>query len=513
MKIVQLSLKKAIKLFLLSISWTIISQSYAQIDHITDIESSKISQKDQIAIPSTNNSPSLLALQKAAISQNPELKARYASIDSAKSNIDIAKRAWYPNMSMTIGKTYGRGEDSFNNTNVASSNVNETGKIGFNITQNLYDPTTKLNIEQAKLSYTSSEYALSQIYDELTNRTVSLFLDILASQAQIDLLKGQQIAVDAQKMQAQRSFDVGTVSITDVREAEAKADKIHSQHAALEWQLKAKQQELAILTGGLTINPADYHLSTKILPDIKDKDIEQWQMAITDQNMAVQQALVEYQLAKLDTKKQGYQYYPKVQFVIENSRNFEPITDAGHKTYSNNKWEWSAGIQLNINFHNTNTNSAQTRKIRAEENLKYQNYLAAKEQQTVELNRTFYQILALIAEYQGLYAADQSARTALSANQLGYQVGMRTNIDVLEAQTKVYEVNRDQLVAWYDSWKNYIKLNQIAGTLTPEQLMQIDNLLRQAVSNDTNTDIDKSSMPPAMTTIELVAPKSKHKNL
>ncbi len=489
------------------------SQSHAQIASIGNIKSSEIIQKNQIVTPNSNSSPSLLELQQATISQNPELKARYASNDSAKSNIDIAKTAWYPNVSMTIGKTYGRGEGNFKNTNVVPSKVNETGKMGFSITQNLYDPTIKFDIEQAKLSHQASKYALSQIHDELTNRIVSLFLDILVNQAQIDLLKRQHMAVDAQKIQAQKSFDVGIVSITDVKEAEAKADKIRSQLAALEWQLKTKQQELAILTGGLTINPTDYHSSTKILPDIKAEDIEQWQMMITDQNMAVQQALVEYQLAKLDTKKQDHQYYPKVQFVVENSRNFEPITDAGHKTYSNNKWEWSAGVQLNINLHNTNTNSAQTRKIRAEENLKYQNYLVAKEQQTVELNRTFYQILSSIAEYQGLYAADQSARTALSANQLGYQVGMRTNIDVLEAQTKVYEANRDKLVAWYDSWKNYIKLNQIAGTLTSEQLIQIDNLLRQTVGNDTNADIDKFGMLPSISTIELVAPTSKYKNL
>ena len=147
----------------------------------------------------TTGSPTLLELQQATISQNPELKARYASSDSAKSNIDIAKTAWYPSISANIGKTYGRGEDTFKDTNVASSKVNETGKIGFNITQNLYDPTIRLNIEQAKLSYQASEYATKQTYDDLTNRTVSLFLDILANQAQIDLLDGQQTAIDAQK--------------------------------------------------------------------------------------------------------------------------------------------------------------------------------------------------------------------------------------------------------------------------------------------------------------------------
>lgn len=452
-------------------------------------------------------SPTLPQLQQATIAQNPELQARYASSETAKNNIEIANVARYPSISANIGKTYGRGEDKFPNTNVASSKVNETGKIGFNITQNLYDPTIKLNIEQAKLSYKASEYASSQTYDDLTNRTVSLFLDILANQAQLELLDGQKTAVDAQKKQAQKSFDVGTVSITDVREAEAKADKIAAQRASLTWQLQAKQQELAILTGGLTINPADYQSSTKVLPEIQANEIAQWQAAISDQNMAVQQAFTDYQLARIDVKKQQYQYYPKVQLVVDNNRNLKPFTDAGLKTYSNNKWEWSAGVQLNMNLYNANTNNAQVAKTRSEENLKYQNYQIAKQQQSVELNRTFYQILASIAEYQGLYAADQSARTALSANQLGYQVGMRTNIDVLEAQTKVYEANRDKLIAWYDSWKNYIKLNQIAGTLTPQQLIEIDNLLRQAKVNEN----DKLLMPATMPTRAPTTPTTKHK--
>lgn len=450
-------------------------------------------------------SPTLLELQQATIAQNPELQARYASSETAKNNIQIANVARYPSISANIGKTYGRGEDKFPNTNVASSKVNETGKIGFNITQNLYDPTIKLNIEKAKLSYKASEYASSQTYDDLTNRTVSLFLDILANQAQIDLLDGQKTAVDAQKKQAKKSFDVGTVSITDVREAEAKADKIAAQRASLTWQLQAKQQELAILTRGLTINPADYQSSTKVLPEIQANEIAQWQAAISDQNMAVQQAFIDYQLARIDAKKQQYQYYPEVQLVVDNNRNLKPFTDAGLKTYSNNKWEWSAGVQLNMNLYNGNTNNAQVAKTRSEENLKYQNYQIAKQQQSVELNRTFYQILASIAEYQGLYAADQSARTALSANQLGYQVGMRTNIDVLEAQTKVYEANRDKLIAWYDSWKNYIKLNQIAGTLTPQQLIEIDNLLRQAKVNEND------KLPAKMPTIAPLTPTTKHK--
>lgn len=499
----QPHLTTIIQLILITSSWAITTQTHAELTKLTNVQPTTVLQNTKsqnntlfvtASVPpieptdNTNNlnpaiSPTLLQLQQATIIHNPEVKARYASAATAQSNIDIAKTGWMPAISANANKTYGRSNDSFKDTNVPNRKINETGKIGINISQPLYDPNINLNIDQAKLSAKASDYAITQTYDDLTNRTVALFFDILATQAQINLLAAQQIAVEEQKKQAQKSFEVGTVSITDVREAEAKYDKIAAQKATLAWQLQAKQAELSVLTGGLTLNPKTYKSSTKILPELNQADLNNWQNALTEQNTTVQQAQTEYQIAKLDTKKQKNQYYPKAQLIVDRNYNFEPLTDKGHQSYTNNQWDWSAGIQLSMNLYNSNTNTAQIKKVLAEENLKYQNLQIAKEQQQVELQRTFYQVLGSIAEYQGQYTATQSAKTALSANMLGYQVGMRVNADVLEAQSKVYEANKDRLLAWYDSWKNYIKLNQIAGTLTPDQLIQIDDLLRQEVKD------------------------------
>lgn len=504
----QRYLTTAIQLIFITSSWAIITtQTHAETTKFNNVQPTSQTTNTQnnpqtITAPlptiepsdSTTNlnpttSPTLLQLQQATIANNPELKARYASAATAQSNIDIAKTGWMPSISANANKTYGRGNDSFKDTNVPNRKINEGGKMGINITQPLYDPDINLNIDQAKLSAKASDYAVTQTYDDLSNRTVALFFDILATQAQINLLNAQQIAVEEQKKQAQKSFEVGTVSITDVKEAEAKYDKIAAQEASLEWQLQAKQAEMSVLTGGLTIDPNAYKSSTKILPELDQADLSNYQQALDQQNSTVQQAQTEYQLAKLDTKKQKNQYYPKLQLVFDRNYNFEPLTDKGHNGYLNNQWDWTAGVQLSMDLFNSNTNNAQVKKALSEENLKYQNLQVAKEQQQIELQRTFYQIQGSIAEYQGQYTATQSAKTALSANMLGYQVGMRVNADVLEAQSKVYEANKDRLIAWYDSWKNYIKLNQIAGTLDPKQLAQIDSLLRQTVQ-------DQPAIPP-----------------
>lgn len=427
-------------------------------------------------------SPTLVQLQQAAIARNPQLAVQAAEKQMAQADLRLAQQQWLPSVSANLSKSYGRGSGSFLDTNVANRRVNESGKIGFNITQRLYDPATNINIEQAKLTAQSTDFAIEQTYDELTNRIVSLFLDILATQAEITLLQGQQIAVEDQKKQAQLSFDVGTVSITDVREAEAKYDRIAAQLAALNWQMQAKQAEIFTLTG-YRINPDDYQSSTKILPDVAKSDLQRWLVAIDYHNSQLAQANIDYQVASLEVDKLRYKYYPTVQLVVENNRYLQPWTSQGRERFSNNKWDWSAGVEVHFNLFDGSTSQAQSTKVLSSQVQRFETIRDLQERLNIELQQTFYQILASIAEYQGLYKADQSAKTALLANMLGYQVGMRINADVLDAQAKIYEVNRDRLISWSDSWRNYIKLNQIAGTLTIEQLAQIDNILRQDVAN------------------------------
>ena len=228
-------------------------------------------------------SPTLGQLQQAAIERNPELAVQLSAQEIAKAEVAIAKNQWLPSVSANINKTYGKGSGRFSDTTTRSRRVNDSGKVGFSITQNLYNPVLDINVDQASLNTKSAGFAVEQTYDDLTNRIVSLFLDILATQAEITLLEGQQVAVSEQKKQAQLSFEVGTVSITDVREADAKHDRIAAQLASLKWQMQARQAELSTLTG-YQIEPNDYASSIQALPDVAESDLVGWLATMNTQN-------------------------------------------------------------------------------------------------------------------------------------------------------------------------------------------------------------------------------------
>lgn len=424
-------------------------------------------------------SPTLAQLQQAALERNPELAVQRAIQDVAGAEVEIAKSQWLPNISANINKYYGQGSGNFTDTNRSSRRVNDSGQVGFRITQNLYNPILNINIEQATLSTQSANFAIEQTYDELTNRIVSLFLDILATQAEIVLLDAQQVAVDEQKKQAQLSFEVGTVSITDVREAEAKYDRINAQQASLRWQIQARQTELFTLTG-YKIEPRSYESSIQALPDVAEVDLNSWLGVKDNKNSQLQQSIVDYQIASLENDKLRYKHYPTVQLIVENNRNLGSFSNEGRDNNNNtSKWDWSVGVQAQLALFDTSTHSAQNTKAIATQSQRLETVRVSQQRSNVEMQQTFYQILASNAEYQGLNKANESAETALLANMLGYQVGMRINADVLDAQSKIFEVNRDRLVAWTNSWRNYIRLNQLAGTLTTDQLVQMDTILRR----------------------------------
>ncbi|MBF4489498.1 TolC family protein [Psychrobacter sp. N25K4-3-2] len=282
------------------------------------------------------SSPTLSQLQQAAIKRNPELAVQRAEQEVAGAEVDIAKSEWLPSVSANIDKSYGRGSGSFSDTRVSNKRINDAGKVGFSISQNLYNPILNINIDQANLSAKSTDFAIDQTYDELTNRIVSLFLDILATQSEMVLLEGQQVAVNEQRKQAQLSFEVGTVSITDVREAEAKHDRIAAQLSALKWQMQAKQAELTTLSGA-KIEPSTYASSIQALPDVAEEDLTLWLAAMGSQNSLLKQSVIDYQIATLEKNKLQYKHYPKVQLVVENNRNLGSWSSEGQEDYNNSK--------------------------------------------------------------------------------------------------------------------------------------------------------------------------------
>jgi outer membrane protein len=67
----------------------------------------------------------------------------------------------------------------------------------------------------------------------------------------------------------------------------------------------------------------------------------------------------------------------------------------------------------------------------------------------------------------------------LDANKLGYQVGVRINIDVLNSQSQLFQTKRDLAKARYDVLLGQLKLRQAAGVLKVEDVQALNGLFGQ----------------------------------
>jgi outer membrane protein len=103
---------------------------------------------------------------------------------------------------------------------------------------------------------------------------------------------------------------------------------------------------------------------------------------------------------------------------------------------------------------------------------------AARRTVTQATRQAFYTLSSGAAQVKALEAAEASSQLALEATQLGYRVGVRVNIDVLNAQTQLFQTQRDLARARYDVLLGTLRLRQAAGRVTAQDVAAIDRLLQ-----------------------------------
>lgn len=432
-------------------------------------------------------SPSLFELQQAAMRNNPNLASDKINQMVAKEDVDIAVSRWHPSVSFFTSKSYAGGDGKFDNTSAPEKERKEEGAIGLNLSQTLYDRTLSLDLEQARLRQQVSQLKVDDTQSQVTNRVVALFLDALALNTELNLLDEQLAFVSEQQKLTEESYYVGTVPITDALDSKAKYARIQAQKQALKWKLEAKKSEIKTITS-LPFSAKAYPTGSDVLPDMNGKDMGYWLDLHATNNHQRKANELESQIAEIDHKKLKRKYSPKIKLSLEQKYNFKPWNDNHLKTYEDNKREWRADLRLEIPLFGSDVNQARERKALALYELKKAQANISTEQSIVKLQQAYYRLLANKAEHEGLFIALQSAEKALQSNKLGYKVGMRINTEVLDAQRKLYQVNKERLIKWYDAWRSYFELQQLAGNLGAEQLKQIDSALR-AVTLDEVTDV------------------------
>jgi outer membrane protein len=280
--------------------------------------------------------------------------------------------------------------------------------------------------------------------------------------------------VAEQLASAKRNFEVGTATITDTREAQARFDLVVAQEIAAENDLRVKKLAIDQLVGKNGSQPKP--LATLVLPEVKPADPQAWVDQGLRQHPTVLKAKLQVDVAKLDTAIAQAGHKPTLDLTASSYVNRQTSgsdLNATDSTLTRQNIGLTFSLPLFAGFATTN----KIKETLALED-KARSDLEAAQRTVEQATRTaYFGVLSSMGQVKAFEAAEASSQVALDANKLGYQVGVRINIDVLNSQSQLYQTKRDLAKARYDVLLGSLKLRQANGTLKSDDLLGVNALL------------------------------------
>ena len=423
------------------------------------------------ALASSAQAQSLLSLFETARNYDATYKAAQNQYTANLAKGDQAKALFLP----TVGLSANLNKTDVDFVSALPTASAQSRSATLSASQPLYRPANTASFQQSQRQLELASIQLKAAEQDLMVRLSQAYFDVLISRESLDFVKAQKVAVGEQLAAAKRNFEVGTSTITDTREAQARYDLVVAQEIAADNDLRIKRLALNQLVGLNNIEPKSLSTQAKLsAPDLQSLD--QWVQKSAEFNPSVIQTRAALDIAKLETSKAEAGHKPTVDLVA----GYTPTR------YKNGKGINSSQLDANTNSLTVSFNmplfAGFSTQNRIKETLaledKARSDLEAAERSVAQATRTaFFGLLSGIGQVNALQAAEASSQSALDANKLGYQVGVRINIDVLNSQSQLFQTKRDLAKARYDVLLGQLKLNQAAGTLTEADLASINGLL------------------------------------
>jgi outer membrane protein len=322
------------------------------------------------------------------------------------------------------------------------------------------------------VSRADKQLHLSQ--QDLILRTTQSYFDVLIAQDKIDLIGAQKAAILSQLDQAKANFEVGTATITDVNEAQARYDLIVAQEIAAVNEYQIAQRNVQAITGELPQKLAT--VRADIQPNALEQGMDKW-LAIAEQNnlnIQIQQDALKFSDQEIDRSKAGH--LPTLDAVASITESYA-TGSASVFSAGNDLKTGIIGLQLQIPLYQGGAISSKIRQAVLNKQKAQDDVEIARRQAALETQRAYLNLSTTIAQTKALEQALISSQSQVDSTKLGYEVGVRTSVDVLNAEQQLFSAKRDLLQARYNYLVNIIRLKAASGVLAEADLVDINQQL------------------------------------
>lgn len=344
--------------------------------------------------------------------------------------------------------------------------------VGVTLTQPIYRKQNWEQYEQAKQQVSVAEAQLASAAQDLILRTAQAYFDVLQSQDNINFVRAQKAAIGEQLAQAKRNFEVGTATITDSNEAQARSDLASAQEIAALNDLQIKQRALQRIIGKLPPKLAVLGDKLQLAPP-NPANMDEWIARAEQGSLALKAQRAGYEIARREVERNRAGHYPTLDAVASYSDN----RNQNFGGFQVNTKSAVIGVELNLPLYQGGLVGSRVREAVANQDKAREDLEDARRQVDLNTSQAYLGVTSGEAQVKALEQALLSSQTSLDSTQLGLEVGVRTTVDVLNAQQQLYSAKRDLAAARYNYILSNLRLKAAAGTLSETDLGEVDKWL------------------------------------
>ena len=417
----------------------------------------------------------LIAVYRDALAYDAQFASARAALEAGREKLPQGRTGLFPTIGLAASTTWNdvdttRRVSGATETNTQYNNNGWTATL----TQPLFRWQNWVAYTQSELAVAQAEAQFALARQDLTVRAAQAYFDVLLALDTLAVAQAQKVAIAEQLESAKRNFEVGTATITDTHEAQARYDLTSAQEIAADNDLTVKRQVLRAVIGKEPEGLKNLRPGVQLVRPQPD-DIGKWVEMAESASAPVQVSQALYEIAAREVEKQRAGHYPTLDLVATRGRSSASnSTTLGFGSDSNSS---TIGLQLAIPIFAGGGVVSKDREAVALKEKAAADLENARRTAALNARQAYLGVTSGLAQVKAYEAALTSSQSALDSNRLGYDVGVRINIDVLNAQSQLFDTRQKLAKARLDTLVALLKLKAAAGSLGEDDVAAINALL------------------------------------
>lgn len=429
-----------------------------------------------IAISISAHATDLQEVYRLAQADDPTIASARYSLEGVRQKIPQARAGLLPTLTATGKDSNTRADTEFTGVNPFNRDM-KSWTWNLQLTQPLLRLGNVYAYRESQFMVEQAEAQYAQAQQDLLLRVAQAYFGVIVAQDAIAAADAQVAALVEQLAQVSRGYELGTHSLTDIDDTKSRLGSARSQRVAAQNDLENARADLGKVTGKSFDHLAALQ-STITPPQPNPPDSRAWMDQARTNHPLVRAQRAALEAARQEIKKNRSEHLPTLDLLANYGSNYASHSLTMPNDFSTRVKQQEIGVQLTIPFYAGGSINSKVTEAIANMNKAQADLEAASRQASTDAQHAFAGVTNGLAQIDALKVAVESGQSAVKGNQVGYRLGIRINIDVLNAEQQLYTAQRDLSKARYDTLLQGFKLKAAAGTLGEEDLLAVNAMLR-----------------------------------